>query len=258
MRIILLLVFMVVTLGSTMSVHAGDVSSEYLVPFGYIDSDDPTIIATANKLTEHLNSDTEKAIALHDYVRDEILFGFTGDFYKQKASEVLRSKIGYCNTKGTLFVALLRASGIPARQVFVNIKAELLSGIISPGARYVDHSYAEVFLDNRWVKTDSYIVDKMLFEKAKRKLVQENKIIGYGIHLYGTSDWNGVSDSFSQFKNEGSYPDLSSKNYGVQRDVSDFYKNIERANNKQSLLGNIIFRLFVSEANNNIKKIRNS
>lgn len=54
----------------------------------------------------------EQIKQIYDFVRNEILFGYnTGD--KVRASKVLRDGYGQCNTKGILFMALLRAVGIP-------------------------------------------------------------------------------------------------------------------------------------------------
>lgn len=52
--------------------------------------------------------------AIYNYVRDEILFGYNSDDYIP-ASKVLADGYGQCNTKGTLFMALLRACDIPCR-----------------------------------------------------------------------------------------------------------------------------------------------
>lgn len=49
--------------------------------------------------------------AIYDFIRDEILFGYNTDD-SIPASKVLSDGYGQCNTKGTLFMALLRACGI--------------------------------------------------------------------------------------------------------------------------------------------------
>ena len=56
----------------------------------------------------------ERIKAVYDFVRDEILFGYNVDD-NIPASRVLREGYGQCNTKGTLFMALLRACEIPCR-----------------------------------------------------------------------------------------------------------------------------------------------
>ena len=50
----------------------------------------------------------ERVKAIYNFVRDEIMFGYNTDD-NIPASKVLADGYGQCNTKGTLFMALLRA-----------------------------------------------------------------------------------------------------------------------------------------------------
>jgi len=52
--------------------------------------------------------------AIYNFVRDEIKFGYNVSD-EIPASEVLKDGYGQCNTKATLLMALLRATGIPNR-----------------------------------------------------------------------------------------------------------------------------------------------
>ena len=56
----------------------------------------------------------ERIRSIYNFVRDEILFGYNVDD-NIPASKVLADGYGQCNTKGTLFMALLRGCGIPCR-----------------------------------------------------------------------------------------------------------------------------------------------
>lgn len=228
----------------------------FLLPSEDIIIDNPKISSLVNKLTSGAPSQREKAIRIHEYVRDSILFGFSNGFYKESSVEVLESKIGFCNTKSTLFVALLRAAKIPARQVFVDINAQILRGLLSPGTEYVDHSYTEVFLDGRWLKTDSYVVDTKLFKNSIKLLKEEGKLIGYGVHINGSNQWNGKSDSFSQFVNDGSYPSLTTRHYGTHEDTASFYRKEKNTWNKQSTIENLFYRFFIGSVNKNIARFR--
>jgi transglutaminase-like putative cysteine protease len=58
--------------------------------------------------------------------------------------KVLAERAGDCNEFTTLFVALARASGLPARTV---------SGLIYLGGRFYYHAWPEVYL-NDWVAVD--------------------------------------------------------------------------------------------------------
>ena len=62
------------------------------------------------------------------------------------AAASFRSKNGNCQTHTRLYTALARASGIPTRFV---------SGLVyMEGKGFLYHSWAESFLDGRWVSVD--------------------------------------------------------------------------------------------------------
>ena len=193
-----------------------------------IDTGHSDIRALARSFTR-LSDIRERAVQIHDFVRDNVRFGWTSRFYAMKASDVLHAGVGYCNTKSTLFIALLRASGIPARQRFVTIRADILVPFLSLPYRYVDHSYVEVWLGGVWVGVDSYIADPLLFAKAQRRLVASGRSLGYGVHADGTNEWDGGRDAFSQYVIAGRLDDLSSRDYGVFGDTQDFYASGERS-----------------------------
>jgi transglutaminase-like putative cysteine protease len=92
-----------------------DNGCSYLDPSNQVDSNHPDIVALARSLTDGATSPADQAVRLHDFVRDQVPFGWAPAFDRQRASEVLASRIGFCNTKSTLLVALLRAAAIPAR-----------------------------------------------------------------------------------------------------------------------------------------------
>lgn len=69
----------------------------------------------------------ERIKAIYNYVRDEILFGYNTDD-SISASKVLADGFGQCNTKGTLFMALLRGCSIPCRIHGFTIDKKLQKG----------------------------------------------------------------------------------------------------------------------------------
>ena len=230
-------------------------ANNYIQSTYYIDSNNSAVVEKATAVTLGLRTDQEKAVALHNFVRDQIQFGFANSFWKQKASDVLVEKKGYCNTKSTLFVALLRSVNIPSRQIFVDISEEILSGFLTTGAPYVDHSYVEVYLSEKWIKTDSFILDTKLFNAAQDLLKKEKKSIGYGT-VYGASkDWDGQTNSFSQFLLNESNPYLSKNIFGEYQDVSEFYNKQSQSHNG-SWLARLFFPFVKSTINSKIEKIR--
>ena len=74
--------------------------------------------------------DFERIKSIYNYVRDEILFGYNIDD-DIPASRVLSDGYGQCNTKGTLFMALLRACDIPCRVHGFTIDKKLQKGAMT-------------------------------------------------------------------------------------------------------------------------------
>jgi hypothetical protein len=229
----------------------------YLAPTTLIDSDNPAIMALATRIAPVDLPVTERVSRIFAFVRDEVLFGFGPRFYDYRASQVAEIRRGFCNTKGTLFIALLRASGIPARQVFVDIDAAILEGIVDPGTPYVDHSYTEIFIDNGWIATDAYIVDAKLFSAAQERLASENKSLGYGAHRLGTMLFSSAQATFSQFV-AGQVPSLTTRHYGIHADVNAFYEATPQTWNRLTPITRIAFPLFSGSANGRAEALRRS
>ena len=105
----------------------------------------------------------ERIKAIYNYVRDEILFGYnTSDSIP--ASGVLADGYGQCNTKGTLFMALLRGCGIPCRIHGFTIDKKLQKGamtglVYALAPKNVFHSWVEVYLDGVWYELEAFILD---------------------------------------------------------------------------------------------------
>ncbi|PPD16840.1 MAG: hypothetical protein CTY25_00545 [Methylobacterium sp.] len=239
------------TIGGVAAAEAGDL----LQPTTLVDSEHPLIRDRARTITTGLKSDRERALAIFRFVRDDIRFGFAGAFWRQKASDVLATGYGFCNTKSTLFVALLRAAGIPARPVFVDIDAGILRGFLDPGTAYVDHSYTEVELEGRWIATDSYIIDAPLFRNARARLAAEGRALGYGTHRDGTPDWDGRRDAFVQWV-AARDPAITRQTFGRYHDVADFYDNEARAQSRLGFPVSLIFPAFALRANRAIAQLR--
>ncbi len=220
-----------------------------------VDRDAPAVREAARRIVGDAASPRERAVRIHDFVRDEIRFGWTRGFYRLRASEVLEAGVGYCNTKSTLFVALLRAAGIPARQHFVQISREILYGLVERPGPFVDHSFSEVFLDGVWVRVDSYVVDRPLEEAARARLQREGRRLGYGLHLGGTTHWDGRSDAFSQLADDGSVADLVGRDYGVHRDTKALY-DAGFGDDRLTGLQGWLIPLFIGRADDRVVSLR--
>ena len=88
------------------------------LPVVLADADHPVTQATAQRLTGGAKTDREKLERLFLFVRDEIAFGFPANGDLVPASETIETRVGQCNTKAALLLALcdLRSQSSVDRQ----------------------------------------------------------------------------------------------------------------------------------------------
>lgn len=124
--------------------------------------------------------------AIYNFVRDEILFGYNTDD-GIPASRVLQDGYGQCNTKGTLFMALLRACGIPCRIHGFTIDKKLqqgaMTGLVYRSApRDIFHSWVEVYFESNWFELEAFILDMTYLRKLQAKFNHcPGAFCGYGV-----------------------------------------------------------------------------
>ncbi len=163
-----------------------------------------TVQEVVSQVGAKASTEREKAIELHDYVRENVKFGFNKYFDASPPDYTLSCRHGHCNPKSRLMVTLFRAVGLESYQHFVVLPKEILKDAIPP-SRYwmipaeLSHSYVEVKVEGKWCMIDSFIVDTPLLKGALAKLAQEKRTIGYGIRSDSINVWDGQSDAFSQF-----------------------------------------------------------
>jgi hypothetical protein len=128
----------------------------------------------------------ERVRSIYNFVRDEILFGYNTDD-SIPASKVLHDGYGQCNTKGTLFMALLRACGIPCRIHGFTIDKKLQKGamtglVYKTAPQNIFHSWVEVYLENKWYELEAFILDKEYLSKLQTIYGDCNgPFCGYGV-----------------------------------------------------------------------------
>lgn len=109
-------------------------------------SKSPTIKALAKEITRGTTSKYKKAVKIFNWVRDNIGYSF---YYNTKygAVKTLKKKTGNCVDTSHLLVALLRASGIPAR--YVHVKAKF------PDDEYYGHVFVQAYVKGKWYNADA-------------------------------------------------------------------------------------------------------
>ena len=97
--------------------------------------------------------------------------------------------------KATLFVALLRLAGIPARMHWWELKGDVVRGLV-PLLASGGRPMVEAWLAGQWVGTDTYIFDAAYMAAARQKLKDLGWDYGFGIHRQGQGIWNGADGAW--------------------------------------------------------------
>lgn len=130
----------------------------YLKPTFFIDSDTASVRERCEALTGNSMETRDKAVALFDFVRDEIRYNVfsprpSAEYYR--AGHVLDRGEGYCVQKAVLLVAMARAAGIPSRLRFAEIRNHLTPpGLLEKrGADvFAWHGLADLLIQDVWIK----------------------------------------------------------------------------------------------------------
>ena len=104
------------------------------------------IQALAKSITSGKTSTYDKAVAIFNWVRDNLGYSF---YYNTKYGAVgtLNKKTGNCVDTAHLLIALERAAGIPAR--YEHVKAKFTSG------NWYGHVIAQVYVNGKWYNADA-------------------------------------------------------------------------------------------------------
>ncbi|MFX0047197.1 MAG: transglutaminase-like domain-containing protein [Candidatus Hermodarchaeota archaeon] len=132
---------------------------KYLQPTEFFDFNKKFVRDKAFEITEGLETEKEKAIALFYWVRDQIKYNMhtyipsiKANF---KASVTLRRKNGFCVSKSVLLSSFARAVRIPARIHLVDLINHKISqkiiDFMETNVMYY-HGYSEFYLNDKWVK----------------------------------------------------------------------------------------------------------
>lgn len=160
--------------------------SDYLSETKMLDFSHPSIQKLIEARGWRSLSEFDCIKGIYNYVRDEILFGYNTDD-DIPASKVLKDGYGQCNTKGTLFMALLRACGIPCRVHGFTIDKKLQKGamtgfVYKKAPQNVYHSWVEVFFEGKWYELEAFILDKEYLSKLQNINKEcTGAFCGYGV-----------------------------------------------------------------------------
>lgn len=126
---------------------------QYLQPTEHIDSNHPAVVQKATELAEGQEDLFKVAFTVADWVEEHVQYDLNSvtATASQKASWVLENKQGVCDEMTSLFVAMMRSLGIPAR--FVSGVSYTTSPLFSEP--WQPHGWAEVYFPEiGWVGFD--------------------------------------------------------------------------------------------------------
>lgn len=202
-------------------------------------------------------SEKNKILQIYNFVRDEIKFGYNiAD--EIPASAVLQDGYGQCNTKGILFMALLRGAGIPCRFHGFTINKELQKGAIS-GIWYklappeIIHSWVEIFYKNKWLNIEGFILDTGYIQALQKKNAnKKGYFCGFGV----------ATNNFANPQIEWNEGDTYIQKEGINKDFGIYdTPDIFFASHSQSLnfVKTLTFRYLTRHLmNRNVHRIRDT
>jgi hypothetical protein len=202
---------------------------QYLRQTPILDYNSKEIKELIDKLLVDIKDTEGKTEKIYYFVKDEIKFGYN-ESDDIPASKILKDGYGQCNTKTSLFMALVRAVEIPCRAHFFKINKRVQKGVF-PSHIYnrhlkeeIIHSWPEVYLKDKWIVLEGVILDKDYLWQIKNRFNTEKGFEGYGVSVKdlsnSSSEWTGDNTYIQKesiIKDEGIYasPDEYYEKYGA-------------------------------------------
>lgn len=191
-------------------------------PSPLFDLDHPRLRLRVQALTQLHPGEREQALALYGVVKRMPMTRSVkiGD---RKAPEVLAAGRGDPADKATLLVAMLRVAGLAARIRVLSLRGEILRGLVT-GVPYAMRPVVEVWLQGRWLCTDTHIFDPAYMAAARHRLRDSGWEWGYGIHVAGEMVWDGYQSAYAA---GAPTPDnaMLMADLGVYQDPLDFFSS---------------------------------
>lgn len=222
-----------------------------------LDYSSPQILDLIRERRWNELDDFNKIKQIYNYVRDEIKFGYNIDD-SVSASKVLKDGYGQCNTKGTLFMALLRGVGIPCRVHGFTIDKKLQKGamtgfVYANAPKNIFHSWVEVLYLDNWNELEAFILDKEYLTKLQKiNFNCTGSFCGYGVAVSDFQnpiiEWNGNN---TYIQSEGINQD-----FGIYNSPDEL---LLEHHQEMSMIKKFLFRYVGRHLmNKNVARIRNS
>jgi transglutaminase-like putative cysteine protease len=133
-------------------------ATSFLESARFIDSDSRNIREFAHAAISVADDEIGRVVALYRAVRESVLYDPYVDLSSPasyRASDILALGRGYCVGKASLLAAVARATGVPARVGYADVRNHMTSPrlyeLIGTDI-FLWHSYTDLYVEGRWVK----------------------------------------------------------------------------------------------------------
>jgi hypothetical protein len=230
----------------------------YLEPSYLLDYRHPTIEQLIRGNGWNSDKDHDELIGdIFTFVRDEIEYGFSRHSCI-RASQVLAEGMGDSIPKSTLFMALLRAVGVPCRFYAMTMRTLVFRGLLPKFRQRLaaKNSYAalvEIRHKGRWYAVDRHVIDKPYIESiVKKHPYHIGGFYGYGI---ATLDFNALTRQWNENH-------LNKKSRVVEQDLGAFTtpdRFFSQVPEAQRYTQSLSYKAFLRDSlNKSIQVVRNS
>ena len=230
----------------------------YLEPSYLLDYRHPTIAQLILSKGWNSNKDYDELIGeIYAFVRDEIEYGFSRHS-ALRASQVLAEGMGGSIPKSILFMALLRAVGVPCRFYAMTIRKVIFRGLLPKVRRTfaTKNSYAalvEIRYKSRWYAVDRHVIDKPYIKGIlKQHPFHVGGFYGYGI---ATLDFSTLTKQWNENH-------LNRKSRVIEEDLGPFTTPdsfFSRVPEAERYTQSLFYKAFLRDhLNKSIQLVRNS
>jgi len=155
------------TLSGSLSEIPQNIKEKNTSPAVYWESNSTEIIKTSENILNKLNLNTnfnsqiyEITKAIYEFIIDRIDYSIVKKYglnERQGALKTLNGGAAVCMEYSDLFIAIARASGIPARAAFGHAYSSIQYNFLDSSEKTINHQWAEVYYprQNIWVPVDT-------------------------------------------------------------------------------------------------------
>ncbi|MEO9869415.1 transglutaminase-like domain-containing protein [Ekhidna sp.] len=201
----------------------------------FYDYENPIVQGIVEEFKGNSLSQKEKAIGLYLKIRDGWRYNpYDISFQKEalKASNIAQKKHGHCIDKSILYIAGLRALGIPAKLHLAKVKNHIAVERLTEKFgtnELTPHGMVDVYLNNNWLKATP------AFNKELCEMTGVEPLVFDGTNDSVFQEYNKEGQEFMKYLEDyGSFDDVPFE--FIKKNMKENYPMLESLLNKQGEL----------------------